>query len=70
MKEICVTRADAGYVQHDSAWIVIRDDDARFAEIAAARPDEVRDVTDMALYGHDTAYDFGGPESGGVDAQA
>jgi len=63
-KEICVTKADAGYNQHNTDWIVIREDDSRFSELAAARPGQVRFVENAELYGDSTAYDFHGPECG------
>jgi len=63
-KEICVTKADAGYNQHNTDWIVIREDDSRFSELAAARPDEVRFIENSELYGDSTAYDFQGAEDG------
>jgi len=63
-KEICVTKADAGYNQHNTDWIVIREDDSRFSELAAARPGQVRFVENAELYGDSTAYDFQGPECG------
>lgn len=65
MKEISVLKADlAGFGQHNSDWVVLRQDDPEFWQVAKARVSEIREVEDPELYGSGTRFDFEGPYEG------
>lgn len=62
-REVCATKSDVGGNAHNSDWVVIREDDAMFAELVAMDryKNQVRDVRHPELYGDSTRYDFEGP---------